>query len=913
MKYLRLTVFGLCLGICLPAQENPKVATVTAALEKSSDEASIDATPSAISEGEKAFWQALQKLQSNDPAAATVGRDLLKTAADMEFPHAQTLLANCYLTGSNGFKNDPKRAAALFRLAAERGNAFAQISYGQCLLTGTGTRTDKVRAAEFLSAALKPDANFARPTPPADFETNSNPANSQLVIGEQASDPVATAQASAHYLLGLLASEQKDAATAHTHFLAAANAGIAGRDGIYAAAVQAALDYAFGRGTSRDLKQASLMLEQSRKLETRRGVSLVHNYSLLKIVDEFAVADLEQTIADQGEANQQSIQLDIAETLNDKKSKDYNPQEAVKWYELAANNGHVWAMLNLAFIYANGTLGTPDYEKALAWFEKAGAGNPPKHYLGAGNLGIFLYRGIGTKADPARANALFAQYKNDDIICYLGHIGQCPDKSVTFEQALELLKLWAEKKKDPHAQYLLGLRYEYGHGVKPSLKQAMSWYKRAAEKKHPAANFRIGYLYQNYWREFDLEYLEYMPKALKFYTIGAEGGNADALAAMGYCYTAGMGIKRNSSTAQACYEKCLLIDASHAQANNNLANILLEQARKRKGAEAGPLTAKALQLYEAASTQGLALASLNLAHEYKNGTLVPADQQKAYAYFEKAADQGSPDAHYLLGQIHEKGEGVPITLSEAAYHYRLAALDRHSIALDRLCEIYLASDSSLRDLDRGIFWLSLKAQQGNIFTTQTTLRRLGDVCMMKKDYATALKIFTDLLDNGWESLQIIAAHRLSVLYENGWGVKKNTSKASRYRERARKAGNPPAMYDTALIYLREGNEAKAIQLLTEASKKSHAPALFKLAMINFKNGTASEEQTNQLISKAADAGSDEALITLATQTLEQKPGAPSIEDAIQFASRAVNIGNAQAGEILSKLEKLQQSPPLSRP
>ena len=47
--------------------------------------------------------------------------------------------------------------------------AFAKVSLGQCLFTGTGARKDVAKATEWLTAALAPGADFSRPTPPPDF------------------------------------------------------------------------------------------------------------------------------------------------------------------------------------------------------------------------------------------------------------------------------------------------------------------------------------------------------------------------------------------------------------------------------------------------------------------------------------------------------------------------------------------------------------------------------------------------------------------------------------------------------------------------------------------------------------------------------------------------------------------------
>jgi len=50
---------------------------------------------------------------------------------------------------------------------------------------------------------------------------------------------------------------------------------------------------------------------------------------------------------------------------------------------------------------------------------------------------------------------------------------------------------------DSEAQYLLGTLYLDGLGVKPSLKHAISWLKKAVENRHPVAAQTLGKLYMS--------------------------------------------------------------------------------------------------------------------------------------------------------------------------------------------------------------------------------------------------------------------------------------------------------------------------------------------------------------------------------------------------------------------------------
>lgn len=63
-----------------------------------------------------------------------------------------------------------------------------------------------------------------------------------------------------------------------------------------------------------------------------------------------------------------------------------------------------------------------------------------------------------------------------------------------YATALQLLRPLAEHG-DAHAQYLLGLSYDLGHGVPKDSAEAASWYRRAADQGVVGAQADLGTLY----------------------------------------------------------------------------------------------------------------------------------------------------------------------------------------------------------------------------------------------------------------------------------------------------------------------------------------------------------------------------------------------------------------------------------
>ena len=100
--------------------------------------------------------------------------------------------------------------------------------------------------------------------------------------------------------------------------------------------------------------------------------------------------------------------------------------------------------------------------------------------------------------------------------------------------------------------------------------------------------------------------------------------------------------------------------AAEAEKNYQKGNELLE-AKKYD---------KAFAAYEKAANDGHAGAQYNLATFYIAGKVVPQDYNKAVEYFEKAANQGLKDAQFYLAAMYHQGAGVPKDEQKAQYWAR---------------------------------------------------------------------------------------------------------------------------------------------------------------------------------------------------------------------------------------------------
>ena len=117
-------------------------------------------------------------------------------------------------------------------------------------------------------------------------------------------------------------------------------------------------------------------------------------------------------------------------------------------------------------------------------------------------------------------------------------------------------------------QYLIGVMYEYGHGVEANIKEAVRWYREAARQGLPDAQNSLGFLYL-----LGLGVKPDPEMAAMWLHHAAGQGHGAAQTNLGIMYTTGRGVKKDHS-------KAVELFRSAAQKGNAQAQGLLAQAYK---------------------------------------------------------------------------------------------------------------------------------------------------------------------------------------------------------------------------------------------------------------------------------------------------------------------------------------------
>ncbi|MBQ7064514.1 MAG: elongation factor Tu [Firmicutes bacterium] len=161
----------------------------------------------------------------------------------------------------------------------------------------------------------------------------------------------------------------------------------------------------------------------------------------------------------------------------------------------------------------------------------------------------------------------------------------------------------------------------------------------------PKPKAKVSWQQAKKWLQEGNEYFDKgdYEKSCELYRKAAEAGNAEAQNKLGFSYSKGKGVEKN--------------------------------------------TDEALNWYTKAAKKGYPAAQNNLGYYYYKGIGVEQDYHKAVHWFEKAADQGNASAQEGLGTCYRYGFGTKKDIKMAKYWYKKAAEQGNESAKEKLKEL----------------------------------------------------------------------------------------------------------------------------------------------------------------------------------------------------------------------------------
>ena len=300
-------------------------------------------------------------------------------------------------------------------------------------------------------------------------------------------------------------------------------------------------------------------------------------------------------------------------------------------------------------------------------------------------------------------------------------VGDClaTGRGVLFEDTKEAMK-WYRAAADqglPKAQHRLFACYRDGIGCERNRTNAAKWCRKAAEAGFDEAMYDMGLPYLS-----GIGVEANAKSAFKWFHRGTERGNLRAIYMVGVCYRNGTGVEQDEDEAARWQNKALESWRQCADAGDVNAMLLLARLAEKEDCD----REEAAKWYRKAAEKGNAAAQFKLALCYCQGEGVEEDAEVAAQWMLKAAEQGADaEAQWFMGCFYQKGKGVEQNPAEAVKWFARSAKKNWPRAKHSLALCYWRGDGVQKDEAKAERLLEEAAGSGNADASDD-LRRIRD-------------------------------------------------------------------------------------------------------------------------------------------------------------------------------------------
>jgi TPR repeat protein len=774
---------------------------------------------------------------------------------------------------------DKKKAVDAYRIAGEAGNSLALMRLGMMLATGDGVEPDPQRASAALENALRVGLERTASEELGDFYLADTPVRDAAKAAEAYQRAIDTGSSSAvRKLVALLVSGDglgKDVSRA----IALLTAAIAAGNHLPAAEMLA--DIYMTQVTPSDTSAAAAAYQIA--VDAGSATAMI---SLAKILtpggkvaeDPERARDLLERAIALGEVSSGAVALAdlyrVESTIRD-------PVKAAAAYQLAADAGSSWAMVELARMLIEGDGVESDPERARTLLESAVAAGQVK--WGAETLGS-LYLEDTPFRDPVKA-------------------------AEAYQAAANQGNGWA--------MILLARMLVAGNGVKTDPGRAIQLLEQAsALKPIPAAKTLIE-IYTS-----DTPFND-PAKAVEAYQIAADAGSVDAMMKLAAILEEGAGVPADPARAAELLSRATASDPAVAGAR--LGRLLLSDTPIRN-------TAKAVAAYGEAAQAGSPEAMVGLARLLIAGDGVAADLEQARELLERAINSGGaavagtplgdlyarqtdpedlaraveayragvsagdPVAMVRLAGMLADGKGVAAAPAQAVELLRQAVEKGERImAGEALAQLYLR-DTPLQDQEKAATAYQIAADAGSVPAMLKLASMLSSADGFLADHKRAAALFEQAVAAG-EVLP--AARLLGDLYSANNSIQ-NLGKAAEAYQKGADAGDVESMLALATLLASDGggpsDAERALRVLDRAAELgAGARALEGFGDVYLiESPVRDAARAVDYYRQAIDAGSTSALIKLAKILWKGDGAAAAPQKAIDLLEEAIANGNVAA-------------------
>lgn len=452
-------------------------------------------------------------------------------------------------------------------------------------------------------------------------------------------------------------------------------------------------------------------------------------------------------------------------------------------------------------------------------------------------VGNVYYRGLISmvkEKDPSLAFSYFKKAADKGKVeaqfmvglCYYSGIGVKEDNKLAFQ--------YFKKAADCghiEAQHFVGLCYFRGEGVPQSNQLGFEYTSKAADKGDITSLYNLGQVYLG--GKYGIK--EDTVKAFGYFKRAADKGLADALYMVGTMYEKGKGVDKNSELAS----QSLVNDADKGSAN---ASIMFGTAHEEEK-EVDENSKLAFQSFVKAADQGFDKALKKVVLYYSEGKGVERDVVKAFEYFKKAADKRATD---IGGSVTLDGI-VPDYFSnfESAFNFFKEVLNKGSVdALYYLGLCNLYGKGTQQNSEE-----AYKCFEGAAAVGSADAQYYAGLCNLngngtQQNFEEAFKFFEKAANQGHSD----ALNELGLCYLEGKGVEQNSEEAFKYLKEATDKGVGGDLIQIGERYLKGNGVEKsyefAFKYFKEVADKGCGANLYRIVencfrTMNMNNSTVS--------------------------------------------------------------------------
>ena len=182
---------------------------------------------------------------------------------------------------------------------------------------------------------------------------------------------------------------------------------------------------------------------------------------------------------------------------------------------------------------------------------------------------------------------------------------------------------------------------------------------------------------------------------------------------------------------------------------------------------------------------------------YLNGNGVERDTGIAHKLLNKAANEGSGQAAFLLGRLYEEGVGVPKDTEGGLHWIEIAAERQLPAAQYRMGIAYYRGEGRPLNTGHAVRWLKRAAEAGNA----NAQYQLGIAYHLGRGTLRNEIEAVRWLEAAAEQDHTKAQYLVGDAYSDAWGVEEDLSWAARWYGRAAVQGFARAQYKLGIFYL----------------------------------------------------------------------------------------------------------------